>query len=129
VSERDETGIGNGPSDDTAFSDDTASVPSEQPVAKVPERRVFVGTGVVWGLVFGIALAIAILVLIAQNTQRATVNFLAWSFSTPLIVIILAVLVMGVVLDELFGVIYRAGRRRILRDREELERLQSSGGR
>jgi uncharacterized integral membrane protein len=104
---------------------EAAEAPPDWPNRTVDERRVFVGTGVVWGLVLGIVLAVVLLVLIAQNTQPATVEFLVWSFSIPLIVLILAVLVVGVVLDELLGLTYRARKRRTLRDRDEVERAHS----
>jgi uncharacterized integral membrane protein len=87
-------------------------------------RRVFVGTGLLWGLVVGIALAVALVLLAAQNTDDTTIAFLGWEFSTPPIVVILGTLLVGVILDELFGPVYRARRRRTLGDRDELERLK-----
>lgn len=92
------------------------------PVA-APER-VFVGTGLFWGLIVGFVLAIAVLILAAQNTDAVTVSFLAWEFSTPLIVIILGSVLIGIALDELFGLVHRKRRRRTLSDREELKRLR-----
>jgi uncharacterized integral membrane protein len=85
---------------------------------------VFVGTGLFWGLIVGVILAVAVIILAAQNTRTATISFLGWDFSTPLIVLILGSLLIGIVLDELFGLVYRRRRRRTLRDKDQLERLR-----
>ena len=92
---------------------------------KVESRRVFVGTGVFWGLVLAVLLAVAVIILAAQNTQTVTVEFLAFEFDTSLIVVLLAALLIGVVLDEIVGWVYRARRRRILTEREELKHLRA----
>ncbi|HEX6221130.1 MAG TPA: lipopolysaccharide assembly protein LapA domain-containing protein [Acidimicrobiia bacterium] len=97
---------------------------SEETVSGAEPQQVFIGTGLFWGLIVGVVLAIAMIILAAQNTGTATVSFLGWDFSTPLIVIILGSLLIGIVLDELFGLIYRKRRRRTLRDRDELKRLR-----
>jgi uncharacterized integral membrane protein len=91
-----------------------------------PKERVFVGTGLFWGLIIGVVLAIGVLVLVAQNTESITMAFLGWDFSTPLIVLILGALLIGVVLTEICGLFYRSRRRRTQRDRDHLERLQQS---
>jgi uncharacterized integral membrane protein len=88
------------------------------------QERVFVGTGLFWGLIVGVILAVAVIILAAQNTRTATISFLGWDFSTPLIVLILGSLLIGIVLDELFGLVYRRRRRRTLRDKDQLERLR-----
>jgi uncharacterized integral membrane protein len=103
-----------------------AEEPAVEAEPTVPEQeRVFAGTGLVWGLVVGVLLAVVILILVAQNTQNTTIEFLAWEFSTPVIVVILAALVVGVVVDELIGLLYRYRRRRTLSEREQLKRLQT----
>ncbi len=96
------------------------------PVRAATKERVFVGTGLFWGLIIGVVLAIGVLILAAQNTGNITVTFMAWDFSTPLIVLILGALLIGVVFDELSGLFYRTRRRRAQRDRDHLERLQQS---
>jgi uncharacterized integral membrane protein len=93
--------------------------------ARAPTKeRVFVGTGLFWGLIIGVVLAIGVLILAAQNTGSITVTFMAWDFSTPLIVLILGAILIGVVFDEVFGLLYRTRRRRTQRDRDHLARLQ-----
>jgi len=112
-------------------SDRTGPVPD--PIAEpsttaraAAKERVFVGTGLFWGLIIGVALAIGVLILAAQNTASITVTFMAWDFSTPLIVLILGAILIGVVFAELVGVFYRTKRRRTQRDRDHLERLQQT---
>ncbi|MFZ0493839.1 MAG: lipopolysaccharide assembly protein LapA domain-containing protein [Acidimicrobiia bacterium] len=105
---------------------DTLPEPERTTAAAVDKERVFIGTGLFWGLVFGVLLAVVVIILAAQNTGNTIVKFLGWDFSTPLIAVILAALLVGVVLDELVGLIYRARRRRTLTDRKELERLQTN---
>lgn len=87
-------------------------------------ERVFVGTGLFWGLIVGLVLALGVIVLAAQNTGAVTVSFLNWDFSTTLIAVILGALLTGIVLDALFGLVYRKRRRNTLRDRDELKRLR-----
>ncbi len=100
--------------------------PTEIPeMAGQPTReRVFVGTGLFWGLIVGVILALVFIILAAQNTGTITVSFLGWDFSTPLIVLILGALLVGVVVTELFGLVYRKRRRRTLKERDELQRLR-----
>jgi uncharacterized integral membrane protein len=97
---------------------------TNQTAPEVERERVFVGTGLFWGLIVGIVLALAVVILAAQNTGRITVSFLGWDFSTPLIVLVLGALLVGVVVDELFGLVYRKRRRRTLSERDELQRLR-----
>lgn len=105
-------------------SDAEAVDESEKTDSVTEPERVFVGTGVFWGLIVGVILALAVLILAAQNTTNVTISFLGWDFSTPLIVLILGALLIGIVLDELYGLVYRKRRRRTLRERAELKRLR-----
>jgi len=80
----------------------------------------FVGTGVFWGLVVGVVLAIIVIVFAAH----AVVKVLAWTWSSPLFVVILVSLIVGIVLDEIVGLVYRSRRRRRLVEKAELKRLR-----
>ncbi len=60
------------------------------------------------------------------SPDRATIAFLGWDFSTPLIAVILGALIAGVIFDELFGLVYRARRRKTLSDRAQLNRFKRS---
>lgn len=97
-----------------------------EPTPALEEQRVFLGTGLFWGLVVGVLLAAAMIVLAAQNTGNTAIAFLGWEFSTPLFVVILGTLLVGVVFDELFGLVYRVRRRRTMRDRDRLKRIERS---
>ncbi|MEX2323015.1 MAG: lipopolysaccharide assembly protein LapA domain-containing protein [Acidimicrobiia bacterium] len=88
------------------------------------ERKVFVGTGFFWGLVFGVLITAVVIVFAAQNTASIEVRFLGWRFTTPLIVLILGSVLAGVIIDEVAGLVYRRRKRRILNEREELKRLR-----
>ena len=106
-------------------SADPAVVGSE-PKAVGSKERVFVGTGLFWSLIVGVLLATVVMILVAQNTGSVTMAFLGWDFSTSLIVLLLGALLIGVVLDELFGLVFRARRRRVMGDRDHLDRLTRS---
>lgn len=111
--------------EEPARSDDVGAVTEgEKTVPVAAPERVFAGTGLFWGLIVGFILALAVVILAAQNTGAVTISFLGWDFSTSLIVVILGSLLIGIVLDELFGFVYRKRRRRTLRDRDELKRLR-----
>jgi uncharacterized integral membrane protein len=111
--------------DRTVLAPDATALPST-PARPATKERVFVGTGLFWGLIIGVVLAIGVLILAAQNTASITVTFMAWDFATPLIVLILGAILIGVVFAELFGLFYRTRRRRTQRDRDHLQRLQQS---
>lgn len=84
----------------------------------------FVGTGVFWGLVVGVVLAIVVIGFAAQNTQAATVKAIVWEWSSPLFVVVLISVIMGIVLDEIVGLLFRARRRRLMAEKAELRRLR-----
>ena len=111
--------------DRTVLAPDATALPSAS-ARPATKERVFVGTGLFWGLIIGVVLAIGVLILAAQNTASITVTFMAWEFATPLIVLILGAILIGVVFAELFGLFYRTRRRRTQRDRDHLQRLQQS---
>jgi uncharacterized integral membrane protein len=102
----------------------TPSTPTPAPT-RVEVHRVFVGTGLFWGLVIGALLTVIVIILAAQNTQQVTVKFLPSEIGTPLIVVLLVSLLVGVILDEIVGWAYRARRRRALTEKEELKRLRA----
>ena len=114
------------PTPDVAESAQPAmpSTPVPAP-ARVEVHRVFVGTGLFWSLVIGALLTVIVIILAAQNTQEVTLKFLPFEIGTPLIVVLLASLLVGVILDEIIGWAHRARRRRILTEKEELRRLRA----
>jgi uncharacterized integral membrane protein len=81
-------------------------------------------TGVGVALVIGVAMTVLAIVLAAQNTDNTTVEVFAANYRAPLIVVILAAAITGVILDEIFGFIWRRHRRHRLAERAELRRLR-----
>lgn len=82
------------------------------------------GTGVSAALVIGVVLAILAIVVAVQNTADVSVDFLAWEVDAPLVAVILAAGLAGVLLDETLGFFWRRRRRRHLAERAELHRLR-----
>lgn len=85
---------------------------------------VYRGTGLSVALVIGVAMTVVAMVLAAQNTERTTVEVFAADYRAPLIVVLLAAAVTGVILDEIFGFIWRRYRRHRLAERAELRQLR-----
>lgn len=79
----------------------------------------FIGTGVFWGLVVGLLLAAVLIILAAQN-DKVTINFLAWEYSTPLIAGHPGGAAGRRGPRRAAGLVYRARRRHTLTDRREL---------
>lgn len=102
---------------------DSRSPGTQTEVDSLSTERVFVGTGLFWGLIVGVVLATTVVVLAAQNADPISVAFLGWHFSTSLIVVVLVALLVGLVLDGLFGLVYRGRRRKSMSDRDRLARL------
>lgn len=77
-----------------------------------------------WRLGVFLLLAVLVVVFAVQNTQDATLHFLGWSWSLPLVIIILATVVVSVILDEVLGAVIKRRQRRRHEEREELRRLR-----
>ena len=60
----------------------------EQEAARVEVHRVFVGTGLFWGLVLATVLTVIVIILAAQNIQQVTVKFLTFEGGAPLIAVL-----------------------------------------
>lgn len=94
---------------------------ADQRAATTPVYR---GTGVSVALVVGVALTVLAIILAAQNTENTTVEVFAADFRAPLVVVILAAAITGVILDEVFGFFWRHRRRHRLAERAELRQLR-----
>ena len=107
-----------------------ASEGAESEAARPPAQHdgevtpVFRGTGVSAAMVVGVVLAILAIIVAVQNTNDVNVDFLAWELDAPLVAVILAAAVAGVLLDEILGLFWRRRRRRHLAERAELRRLR-----
>jgi uncharacterized integral membrane protein len=112
--ERNVVGDSPGPSPETGLADERAAT-----------GQIYRGTtGVGVALVIGVAMTVLAIVLAAQNTDNTTVEVFAANYRAPLIVVILAAAITGVLLDEIFGFIWRRHRRHRLAERAELRRLR-----
>jgi uncharacterized integral membrane protein len=83
-------------------------------------------TGVWPAVIVGLVLALAIVIFVAQNLHAVRLRFLWFHFRTPPAVLVLATGLLAVATSVALGAAVRAWRRRILRDREELERLRGT---
>lgn len=110
-----------GGSDEEAGASSSVEPPAE-PGGEA--RPVFRGTGVSVALVVGVLLAILAIIVAVQNTEDVNIDFLAWELDAPLVAVILAAAVAGVVLDEILGFFWRRRRRRHLAERAEIQRLR-----
>ena len=84
----------------------------------------FRGTGVSVALVIGVVVSVLVIIVAFQNTDDVGVDFLAWDVEAPLVVVILAAAVAGVLFDEILGLFWRRRRRHQLAERAELRRLR-----
>jgi uncharacterized integral membrane protein len=83
------------------------------------------GTGVKVSLVLIFLTAALVLILAVQNTAPVTLVFLAWEVELPLFAVLLGAGLLGVLLDELIGLVWRRQRRKRMEERAELARLRA----
>lgn len=83
------------------------------------------GSGFRWSLVFGSILVVGMIILVFQNNDPTTFNFLMYSITAPLSVIIIGTILVAVIIDEIVGYIIRVRRRRVRRQLAELKELKS----
>jgi uncharacterized integral membrane protein len=92
---------------------------SEQKQAELVPAK---GTGFSATLIIGVVVAVLVIILAAQNTGHVRFHFLWWHVRSPLIVIILATALAGIVVDEVGGLFWRRRRRRVTRAGRRLRR-------
>ena len=95
---------------------------ADKRAATVPVYRGITGFSV--ALVIGVAATALAIILAAQNTENTTVEIFAANYRAPLIVVILVAAITGVILDEVFGFIWRHHRRHRLAERAELREFR-----
>lgn len=78
------------------------------------------GAGWSTTLILGVVLMILVIVLAVQNTESTHFQFLGWDANSPLLVLLLISALIGVVFDEIAGLLWRHRRRRQIAEREEL---------
>jgi uncharacterized integral membrane protein len=86
------------------------------------KRVQYRGTGFYVGVVAIVVFALALLVLAVLNTQEVEVDF-GFVFTVPLFAVAIGAVIIGVVLDELIGLVWRRQRRIHL----EARSVQSGG--
>jgi uncharacterized integral membrane protein len=103
---------------------------AEEPRSPVDprSRTVRTGTGIMPAVVIGVLLAIATIIFIAQNSDRIALEWLWFDFRTSPGVLVLVALLLGIIADEVVGLLVRRHRRRRLDEREELARLRGRTG-
>ena len=87
-------------------SNEVPGVPAATPQPEQPARR-----GLSITLAIGIVLLVLFAIFAVQNTEKVEVEFLAWTFQTSRITMLLATAAIFIVLDEIAGYLWRRRRR------------------
>jgi uncharacterized integral membrane protein len=69
------------------------------------------GTGLSITVAIGILLLVLFAIFAVQNTQKLEVEFLAWTFQTSRITMLLVTAAIFIILDEIVGYLWRRRRR------------------
>ena len=83
---------------------DGTATPAVEPAQPAP-------AGVSITLAIGIVLLVLFAIFAVQNTEAVEVEFLAWTFQTSRITMLLATAVLFIILDEIAGYVWRRRRR------------------
>ena len=83
--------------------------PSGAPISEPEGTRARTGLSIT--LAIGILLLVLFAIFAVQNTERVEVEFLAWSFQTSRITMLLVTAGIFIVLDEIAGYLWRRRRR------------------
>lgn len=87
-------------------SNEVPGIPATTPEPEQPARR-----GLSITLAIGIVLLVLFAIFAVQNTEKVEVEFLAWTFQTSRITMLLATAAIFIVLDEIAGYLWRRRRR------------------
>jgi uncharacterized integral membrane protein len=101
---------------------DPLSEPTES--STVREYR---GTGVFWVLVGVFVPLVLLIVMLAQNAEPVTLEFLWWDLHPPLYVLLLVTAAAAAALTESLAAAWRHQRRRARTERSELAALRAKG--
>ena len=70
------------------------------------------GVGIAWGLVAFLALVVLLVAFITQNPERVTVEFLWFDLRLSIWVIVIAIVLITLALDQIISYFYRRRKRR-----------------
>ena len=112
------------PTSDSSTSPDPAPVGSsaERPVTVVHEYK---GTGVFWTLVALFVPLVLLIVMLAQNAELVSFEFLWWNLQPPLYVVLLVAAAASAAMTEAAAAAWRHRRRKVRTQRSELDALRS----
>jgi uncharacterized integral membrane protein len=91
-----------------AMTDDQEPIGAAAPA---PEPEKPAPTGLSITLAVGILLLVLFAIFAVQNTEKVEVEFLAWTFQTSRITMLLVTAAIFIVLDEIVGYLWRRRRR------------------
>lgn len=99
--------------------------PADEPAAPIAPTTVYKGSGFRWSMLFGALLLTIVIIMVVQNTQTTTFDFLQWSVQAPLAALLLGTTLIAVLIDEIVGYVIRIRRRRVKRQLAELKELKA----
>ncbi len=80
-----------------------------------------------WPLALVLILLVLVVVFAVQNTQTVDINFLGWTWRSPMAIALVAAVVAAILLDQVLAVILRRRRARRHAELEELRSYRESG--
>lgn len=95
-------------------------VPEPEPEQPAPTSSV----GIPWGGILATIGLILVVVFAVQNTESTTIDFLWWSGSFPVSMVILVTGVFSALMTVVGGAFYRRSRMRRRAERQELRQLR-----
>ena len=110
------------PDASTASDSVPGGSPSAGPDTVVHEYK---GTGVFWTLVALFVPLVLLIVMLAQNAERVSFEFLWWNLEPPLYVVLLVAAAASAALTEASAAVWRHRRRKVRTQRSELDALRS----
>lgn len=75
-------------------------------------------------IVANLLVAVPVVTLLASNSQDVELRWLGLEWKPPMFVVLLIAFVLGALVDQVFGLVWRLRRRRAERLRHELEELR-----
>jgi len=109
------------------MTDPTSPAPEPLEAHEPIEVHEYRGTGVFWVLAGVFIPLVLLIVMLAQNSDKVTFEFLWWDLNPPLYVILLVTAAVAAALTEGVAAAWRHQRRRTRSERSELAALRAQG--